>query len=186
MEDSIKAIMLKMLAHKAGRDVMTASGSEWLCNDIVSATREPISPNTVKRLTGVIGGGEHSPSRQTLDIIARYLGFEDYRALERHILSGTSAFQAAEGLVDVLKLAAGSRLVIRWSPDREIRLLKIASGECLVERAANSKLHEGDRLELVQVMVGYPLIINEVIRNNESLGPYTASPEYGVTYVGLE
>lgn len=186
MNDSIKAIIIELLAGKAGRDVRTASGSEWLCHDIVSVTGQNLSANTVKRFTGVIGGGELSPSVPTKDIIAQYLGFEDYRALERHILSGTSQFGEAEGLVDVGSLSAGTRLVVRWSPDREIRLRRLESGDCLVEAAANSKLRAGDRLTIAQVMTGYPLIVKEVVRNGESLGPYSASPEYGVTYVGLE
>lgn len=180
----LKEEIIEMLARKAGRDVRTPAASDWLQKDILTVTGQTLSVQTVKRMTGVLRT-ESSPSRTSLDIIARYLGFEDYPAVERSLLHGVSDFKRDEGLVEIDRLPSGARLELRWSPDRRIVLTRTESGTCLVTEAENSKLRVGDCLTLTQVMEGYPLNVREVVRNGESLGPYTAAPEYGLSFVRL-
>lgn len=185
MRDAI----IDLLSKKAGRDVRTAYGSEWLCNDIIAVTNASISTNTVKRLTGVLKTDGDSSALHaraaTLDIISRYLGFKDFKALCEFLQAGSSQFKQADGLVNIEDLPRGTSMEIRWSPDRVLTLRILESGECLVEQAVNSKLTVGDRLKIFQVMVGYPLNVSEVIRDGQSLGPYTAAPEYGVTNISV-
>lgn len=186
----MREAIIDLLTKKAGRDVTTASGSSWLRQDIIVATGEYISLNTVKRLTGVLTTGADASELHirpsTLDIIARYLGFKDNNDLQCCLTDGTSQFRKADGLIDVEELPVGSTTVIRWSPDRELVLRRLESAEMLVEQARNSKLKVGDLLRIAQIMNGYPLIVKDVIRNGQSLGPYTAAPEYGVTFVGIQ
>ena len=186
----MKEAIIDLLTKKAGRDVTTASGSAWLLQDIIVVTGEQISLNTVKRLTGVLPTGPDSSQLHlrdtTLNIIASYLGFKDYNDLQCYLADGTSQFRKADGLIDVEELPIGSTIVIRWSPDRELVLRRLDSGEMLVEKASNSQLRVSDRLRIAQIMNGYPLIAKEVIRNGQSLGPFTAAPDYGVTFVGIQ
>ena len=53
---------------------------ELLAPDIESATGEHIGVNTMKRLLGFIAD-ERTPRTSTLDVIARYLGFDNWEAL---------------------------------------------------------------------------------------------------------
>lgn len=185
----MRDILIDLLSKKAGRDVKTAFGSNWLRQDIVKVTGEDIGLNTVKRLTGVLSSGSDSSQfharTDTMDIVARYLGFINYRDLQHYIASGSSQFKKADGLVVMDEQPVGTTVVIRWSPDREIILRRIDSGEYLVESSANSKLRVGDCLKIAQTMAGYPLIVKEVVREGHALGPYTAAPELGVTFVAV-
>ena len=186
----MKEAIIDLLTKKAGRDVTTASGSAWLLQDIIVVTGEYLSLNTVKRLTGVLSTGPDSSQLHlrdtTLNIIARYLGFKDYNDLQCYLADGTSQFRKADGLIYVEELPVGATIVVSWSPDRELVLRRLDSGEMLVETASNSKLEVNDRLQIAQIMSGHPLIVREVIRNGQSLGPYTAAPDYGVTFVGIQ
>ncbi|MDE6536246.1 MAG: hypothetical protein K2K82_09625 [Muribaculaceae bacterium] len=180
----LKEEIIDLLARKAGRDVRIPAGSDWLQKDILTVTGENLSLQTVKRMTGVLQS-ETIPSRTSLDIVARYLGFEDYPAVERALIRGVSDFKRDEGLVEVDLLPADTRLELRWSPDRRIVLRRLPSGECRVEEAENSKLRVGDRLTISQLTQGYPLNVREVVRDGRALGPYTAAPEYGLTFVRI-
>lgn len=179
----MKQIIIKMLSEKAGRDVTTPAGAQWLSYDISTVTGQSLSPQTVKRFTGVIGQGETRQSRTTSDILARYLGFADFPALEDYITHyGSSAFREPRRLIDVVSLPVGARLTLRWSPDREVTLRKLESGQCLIEAAANAKLQVGDLVQVHQVMASYPLICTSVERNGEQLGQYTAGGKSGLSY----
>lgn len=180
----LKEEIIDLLARKAARDVRIPAGSDWLQKDILTVTGEHLSLQTVKRMTGVLQS-ETTPSRTSLDIIARYLGFEDYPAVEQALSRGVSDFKSDEGLVEIDMLPADTCLELRWSPDRRIILRRLPSGQCQVEESENSKLRVGDLLKISQLTQGYPLNVREVIRGGESLGPYTAAPEYGLTFVRI-
>lgn len=178
--------IINMLSRKAGRDVTTPHGSEWLCQDIMTRTGEQISINTVKRLTGVLSNPANDDNlharRSTLDIIAKYLGYRDMPML-RHYLKCTapSLFRKMEGMVYMDELSVNSEVVICWNPDRRLCLRHLGKGWYEVEGAENSKLLPADRLSISQAMQGYPLMVREVLRGEESLRPYTAAPEFGIT-----
>lgn len=185
----MREAIINLLSKKAGRDVRTPYGSDWLCQDIIATTGERISVNTVKRLTGVLTTGPDSSRIHargtTLEIIARYLGFADFRTLQQSLEGASSHFRQADGLISISELPAGSTVEIGWEPNRLLTLRRLPSGAMLVEKAANSKLAPGDLLTLSQIMAGYPLLVKEVVRSGQSLGPYTAAPESGLTYVAV-
>lgn len=63
---------IKLLSEKSGRDVTTPVGADYLRNDIEATTGEPLSLNTVKRLTGLLPY-DSEPRQSTLDILAGYI-----------------------------------------------------------------------------------------------------------------
>lgn len=178
----MKSSLIALLEKQCGHDVTTPSGSERLAYDIESKTGERLSRQTIQRITGVIET-EGNPRRTTMDIIARYLGFVNYPALKHFITSGTSAFKRVPGLITINELEVGDTVELAWSPDRRLTLECLDSGEMLVVSAENSKLAVGDRLTILQIMKGYPLLVKNVVRDGRSLGEYSAAPESGLTHV---
>ena len=69
-----------LLKQKSGRDFRLSGDCEYLAFDIESVTGEHIGVNTLKRLLGFIDD-EREPRISTLDVIARYLGFENWDVL---------------------------------------------------------------------------------------------------------
>ena len=185
----MRTVLIKLLSEKAGRDVTTAFGSDWLCRDIESKTGEMLSLNTVKRITGVIDNrGEDRDlhaRRYTLDIVARYLGYKDFQELESALNDNSSSFRKSDKLLDMTSLPRDCKVDIGWLPDRKITLGNRGDGWFEVEVSQNSKLRSGDLLNIYQVMQDYPLFVKEVIRDGVSLGSYTAAEDRGVTSIEL-
>ena len=50
-------------------------------------------------------------------------------------------------------------------------------------KSEKSKLNGGDIITVYHFVLGYPLLINEVKRNNKDLGQYIAGKLSGLTYI---
>ena len=61
---------------KAGRQMLTPRDFQWLEKRMFEDIHETISASTLMRLWGYRAGG--IPRQTTLDVLARYVGFEDY------------------------------------------------------------------------------------------------------------
>ena len=72
-----------LLKQKSNRDFRISGDCEYLALDIESVTGEHIGMNTLKRLLGFIND-EREARISTLDVIARYLGFENCHHLRRY------------------------------------------------------------------------------------------------------
>ncbi len=179
-------VITDLFEKKTGINPRTPSGCNWISQDIEARTGEPVSLNTIKRITGVISdgnAGEYRPRRSTLDIIARYLGYKDFDKLCQQVGDyNPSDFTKPEGLIDTSELKEGTELNLRWAPDRELGIRHLGKGLFKVIYSKNSKLQAEDRLLISQIMVGQPLLVKEVIRGESALGYYTAALEYGLTY----
>lgn len=180
-----KNILVKMLSRRAGYDVATPHGAEQLQKEIEALTGERLSVNTLKRLVGILPyKGEQRAS--TLDIIARYLGFRDSKELQAFMEGNGSDFSLPPNYTDLPTLKAGDTVIMEWSPGRRITMRRLADGRYSLTEAINSKLKEGDILDIGVVAEGLPLMARDVIREGSSLGPYIAAPEGGVTKVEIK
>ena len=177
-------ILISMLSEKAGLDVSTPTGAEWLRNDIEKVTGETLSINTIKRITGVL---EYEGSHRTmlLDIIARYLGYSSWSLLETVLQEKISFFGAENETLTLEKLPPGQVIEIRWDPDRIILLRHTKNKIFTVIESRNSKLQAGDILKLSQIAPGFPFYASDVTRNGHSLGTYTAATINGVSSIVL-
>ena len=73
--------VIDLLKRKSKKDFRLSGDCEYLALDIESVTGEHIGVNTLKRLLGFIDD-EREPRPSTLDIIARYLDFENWDLLK--------------------------------------------------------------------------------------------------------
>ena len=178
-------ILISMLSEKAGLNVSTPAGAEWLRNDIEKVTGEILGINTIKRITGVI---EYEGSHRTmlLDIIARYLGYPSWSLLDQVIQKKISFFSDQNDAISLEKLPPDQLVEICWDPDRSVLLRHNKDKIFTVIESSNSKLKEGDILTLSQIAPGFPLYASDVIRNGDSLGTYTAASINGVSSIVLK
>lgn len=174
-----------MLSRRAGYDVATPHGAEQLQKEIEAITGDRLSVNTLKRLFGILPyEGEQRAS--TVDIVAKYLGFRDAKELQSFVEGKVSDFTLPPNYFDLPALKSEVTVIMEWSPGRRITMRRLPDGRYTLTKAVNSKLREGDILDIGVVAEGLPLVAKEVIRKGERLGPYIAAREGGVTKVEIK
>ena len=173
--------IIELLKHKSGCDIRLSADCEWLVCDIESVTGEHIGVNTMKRLLGFIDD-ERTPRVTTLDVVARYLGYDSWDALRLVDANySNSAFDKRDECL-VSQLSVGQKLCITYPPDRNLTIEYHGNNKFLVTESHNSKLLAGDELTLTHIVRGYPLLISEVVRNGEKLGSFIAGKSQGIDF----
>ena len=172
---------VNLLEQKCGKDIRLSGDCEYLALDIESVTGEHIGVNTLKRLLGFIDD-ERDPRTSTLDIIARYLGFENWQALQVYDDKSNSSFDSTADEIRVAGLAVGQHLLISYLPDRRLTIAYQGHSRFIVLSSENSKLLQGDTLLITHIVRGYPLLVSEVIRDGQSLGSFTAGKAQGISF----
>lgn len=149
-----------------------------------------LSETTLKRMLGLVG--EDSPERNrtphvsTMDILAKWLGYENYKALLREIGENdySSDFTFMES-IDVKDLAIGTQIQLKWEPSRIIVITYCGDNNFIINEAKNSKLLKGDKIKLTHLVLGQELIVKEVWRGGCSLGPYRGAKDGGLTSIDI-
>lgn len=172
----------RLLGEQCGREFAVPNDCTVLALDIESKTGEHIGVNTIKRLLGFIDD-EREPRVSTLNIIARYLGHDNWETLKLvDNRTGNSDFNESQGALDTAQLQPGAMVEITYQPDRRLVIKKAGGNEFTVVESLNSKLLAGDRLRLEHIVKDFPLLVSEVIRDGASLGTFTAGKLQGVNY----
>ena len=161
-----------LLKQKSSRDFRLPSDCEYLALDIESVTGEHIGVNTLKRLLGFIDD-EREPRISTLDVIARYLGFDNWDVLSIYDSRSNSSFESSAEEIRVSDLSIGQCIQISYLPDRQIEIAYLGANRFRVVKSINSKLKTDDQLTITHIVQGYPLLVSEVVRDGKSLGSFT-------------
>ena len=172
--------IIRYLEEKKGSPIRSSSDCERLALDIESATGERLGVTTLKRLLGFTSE-KAEPRISTIDIIARYLGFESYSILEDSINNkGDSEFDDVSETILSSSLSPGEEIKILYSPDRSLIITHLEEDKFIVKESINGSLKEGDIVFVDSFTNSLPLIVKNVIRLGESLGPYTAGKKFGI------
>ncbi len=171
-----------LLSEQCGSGLAAPNDCTVLALDIESKTGEHIGVNTIKRLLGFIDD-EREPRVSTLNIIARYLGHDNWETLKLiDNAAGNSDFNESQDELNAARLEPGSMIEISYQPDRRLVIKSLGSNEFTVVESLNSKLLVGDLLRLEHIVKGYPLLVSEVIRDGDSLGTFTAGKLQGINF----
>lgn len=148
---------------------------------------ERVSPSTLKRLWGYVGMSV-VPRAATLDSLARYAGFRDYRAfredLETSGMASSAFFNASR--LDASTLQEGDVFSIGWRPDRVVAIRYLGEKRFRVIASENAKLQAGDEFEASTIVKGFPLILPEVIRGGKKLPSYIAGRDGGIVFIKMD
>ena len=172
------------------RKIRTPYDFEFLAGVIWERLHENISPTTLKRLWGYIDGAD-TTRRTTLCLLAQFLGFADWEAYQASLAARTdiesSAFEG-EG-VRINDLQPGDRVEVTWLPNRRCVFRYEGEAHFMVEEAENAKLHAGDTFDTTCFLVGKPMYLDnlqrdEVPSTKESVS-YVAGSKNGLNSVKL-
>lgn len=168
------------VAAKLGGPVRASKDFETLSERLEEATGQQVSTSTLKRIWGYMSL-KPVPRQTTLNILSRFIGREDFRALCKE-LQETSAFLSAE-TVRSSELSPGCLLEIGWMPDRRVKLRHLDGLRFTIEDPGTSKLREGDEFEVMEFVKGHPLYISGICRDGEVLPEYVAGRTAGLTVI---
>lgn len=173
----------ELLKQKSGRDLTSPADCDYIALDIFSVTNEHIGVNTLKRLLGFLD--ENREARiSTLNIIARYLGYPDWEALSKADVSNSTFDNATEDLI-VENLSKGQKVEITYLPNRRLVLEYQENFKFIVKESLNSKLHIDDTIEVQHLLLNYPLVASNVMRQGENLGQLKAGVVSGLKSIKL-
>jgi hypothetical protein len=172
------------------RKIRTPYDFEFLAGVIWERLHENLSPTTLKRLWGYIDGAD-TTRRTTLCLLAQFLGFADWETYLASLATRTDIESAAfegEG-VHIDDLQPGDRVEVTWLPNRRCVFRYEGEAHFMVEEAANAKLHVGDSFDTTCFLVGKPMYLDnlqrdEVPSTKESVS-YVAGSKNGLNSVKL-
>ena len=145
---------------------------------------EPVSPSTLKRIWGYVGM-QVEPRKTTLDLLARYAGFRDYRAfledLQTTKMASSGYFNATR--LDAAALQKGDTVQIGWRPDRVVSLCYLGDRRFRVTASEHSKLQPGDEFEAASIVKGFPLILPSILRDGQETESYIAGRDGGIVLI---
>ncbi len=176
--------VIQLLKGRSGTDLRLPSDCEFLSLDIESKTGVHIGATTLKRLLG-FAQDERTPHTSTLDAIARYLGYAHWQELSKIEDCGNSDFDSSGDEVRSADLQSGARVEITYLPDRKLVLEYLGDSHYRVDSSENSKLQEGDEVEIHHFVLHHPLLVVNVWRKGKSMGQFTAGRVSGLSSIKL-
>lgn len=171
-----------MLKRKSGNDLRLPSDCEQLSFDIASKTGVRIGSTTLKRLLG-FANDERTPHTSTLDAIAHYLGYVHWDELSAIEDKGNSDFSSSDDEIRSADLQIGNEVEITYLPDRRVVFSFLGDNRYRVGQSQNSKLQNGDEVEILNFVLHHPLLVLQVWRNGTPLGQFTAGRVSGLSSI---
>lgn len=181
MEEKLELTFLRQaVERKFGSVPATTAGFVRLSEEM----NDSVSASTLKRLWRYVGMNVE-PRRGTLDALAEYVGFRDYKAfcedLQSTQLASSGYFNSAR--IDSSSLLKGDIISIGWRPDRTVTLCYLGDDRFRVTASENAKLQVNDEFEAHSIVKGFPLIITEILRNGGKTPSYIAGREGGIVFI---
>ena len=181
------AYLLEEVEKKYGRRIATTTDFESLSVVIEHQTGDLLSSSTLKRLWGYVSLNP-TPRVATLDILSRFVGYMNFKAFCTS-LKDSKAFVSTfftSRCQSVAELTQGVSVTIGWAPNRLVRLCYLGDFQFEVVSSENSQLQSGDRFELSEIIVGYPLYISRILRHGEYTPSYVAAQQGGINLLKVE
>lgn len=181
------AYLLDEVEQKYGRRIATTTDFESLSVVIEHQTGEMVSSSTLKRLWGYVKLNP-TPRIATLDILARFIGHKNFKTFCESLKdskSFVSTFFTAK-YQTVAELSSGAIVTVGWAPNRLVKMNYLGEFQFEVISSENSQLLPGDRFELSEIIIGYPLCISRILRNGEYTPSYIAGRQQGINLMKVE
>ena len=173
--------LLRAVEERFGEAVKTTAGFERLATSIDFTVGQTLGASTLKRLWGYIPE-KTTPRLSTLDILARYAGYKDFKAFRKTLhAEESSAYVTERTCLTSADLAEGDRVLISWAPNRLVTFRYCGNDLFEVVEAANAKLLPGDVIEVSCFFKGWPLFVPGIRRGNIITPPYIAGKAHGLS-----
>ena len=179
--------ILKRIRDKVGLEMNYASDFDVLVEDIQRVTKQHLGKNTLRRIFNFNMTNNVVPRESTMDVIARYLGYSDYKYMLKELgpVADISVFAPVDSL-DSSDVKPGTQVQITYDPNRIAILSYMGENKWLVNEIEGShNIKKGDILTISQMAVGFQLIVSSVLRDGVDLGSYLAAQERGLKSIEI-
>lgn len=164
-----------------GKPVTTPLQFEALADDIFRRTGTRMSPTTLKRLWGYLKE-PMTPRRSTLDVLARYCGWQDYVDFtdgnSPEIESGNVGANVISAERD---MQMGERVRLMWPPSRVCEIEYLGERRWRVVDSEGTRLSPGDTFSCALIVSGEPLYLDRLVHGDARPGTYVCGRTSGVT-----
>lgn len=153
-----------------------------LRNDIFQRLHVMVSVSTLMRLWGYVEGNVQ-PRQQTLNVLARFVGFRDWETFCCSDISRRQSSLVLSRRINVMTdLTAGQRIRLVWAPNRICDIVYLGNLSFRVEHSVNSGLKAGAMFMCALIIEGEPLYLDDVVQEGIPPAAYICGKRNGVTF----
>ncbi|MDE7413033.1 MAG: hypothetical protein K2N05_04475 [Muribaculaceae bacterium] len=175
--------LCKKVEDTAGFIPTTPKQFEELAHRIFTHTGMSLSPTTLKRIWGYLDE-PLSTRRTTLDILARFCGWQDYADFEKGYLPEAESGKVGTKTINVGRdMHLGDRLRLMWPPSRTCVVEYIGSGRWKIMQSEGTRLKPGDTFSCSLIAEGEPLYLDNLIHEGNPSGVYVCGRRSGISFV---
>lgn len=166
------------------RQMQTPKDFDFLRERIYARLHALVSRTTLMRLWGYVVE-EVEPRKSTLDILARFLGYNDFEEYQ-HNADVTQEQQSSpvisRRLSVIHDLSRGSRVRLTWQPMRVCDVEYLGNLTFRVVASENTRLRTGDTFQCNLIVEGEPLYIDNLRQGDQPPMAYVCGKKSGVWF----
>lgn len=163
-----------------------------------SKEKTELNINTLKSLFDHWGKGSRDLSETTKNAVSDFLGFDDWDDLVNNIdeiynisrkynriIRRRNVSILDENYTEIKSLDKGKEFIVRYTPDREIRLKVLGNDRYKVLSTVNSDLRNGDEITIKSFLLGFEFAAFDIWRQGKNLGHYIAASGHVISDVRI-
>ena len=174
----------KDIEQHIGRSLQSPSDFEYLIDRIWQKQHQVFSLSTIKRLWGYVSSNGQ-PRLSTLNTLSRFLGYDDWNAyltaLEQRTENESDIFKG-EGICTA-DLSVNDLIRVSWLPNRQCTFRYLGNNRFEVTESIHAKLQIGDTFDAIAFIIGKPMYLDNLKRQDETTTSYIAGKKIGITSV---
>ena len=174
----------KDIEQHLGRSLQTPSDFEYLIDRIWEEQHQVFSLSTIKRLWGYVSSSGQ-PRLSTLNTLSHFLGYADWNAyltaLEQRTENESDIFKG-EGICTA-DLSINDLIQVSWLPNRQCTFRYLGNNRFEVTESIHAKLQVGDTFEAIAFIIGKPMYLSNLKRQDGTTTSYVAGKQNGITSV---
>lgn len=174
----------KDIEQHIGRSLQSPSDFEYLIDRIWQKQHQVFSLSTIKRLWGYVSSNGQ-PRLSTLNTLSRFLGYDDWNAyltaLEQRTENESDIFKG-EGICTA-DLSVNDLIRVSWLPNRQCTFRYLGNNRFEVMESIHAKLQIGDTFDAIAFIIGKPMYLDNLKRQDETTTSYIAGKKNGITSV---
>ena len=177
----------KLLCEAAECEAKHPSDFQTLSAFVRLRTHNVVGVNTLKRLYNY-GGATTMPRTETLNVLARSLGYRDFADFCNYQEQGgedESSDIVLGSHIKSAKLSVGQQVLLRWNPGRECRVEYLGNDTYRVISSERSKLSVGDTFQASFFALGHAAMLSNLVHGDHSFPLYEIGRQGGLTLVKL-
>ena len=176
----------KDIEQRMGQSLQTPYDFQLLIQHIWNERHMVISLSTIKRLWGYIDSSAR-PRLSTLNMLSQFLGYTDWNAylaaLELRCETESDLFKG-EG-ISTADLSINDLIQVSWLPNRQCTFRYLGNNRFEVTESIHAKLQIGDTFDAIAFIIGKPMYLSNLKRQDGTTTSYVAGKRNGISHVTI-